>query len=232
MPGRVDAGATDEYVEKDFRLGGNWSNISGIHPTDYECGFCGNQIGTGAGYNTQNGFSVIAICPRCNRPTFFDAEEGRRYPSSVPGKPVSGVTAELADLYDEARYAAGAGAYTAAVMVCRKMLMNIAVDNGADEGLGFEDYINHLGAKRLFSPRMGAFVSHIRTLGNDANHKIALNTEEDALLAIVLVEGLIRHNYELPAKLPKKLGKAVEETPPIERLRGNGRDPNPTGFPH
>lgn len=227
LVGTADGGARDEYEEKDRRLKGEWNNLGGIYPRDYECGYCGKEVGTGTGYYMHNGSSVIAICSRCNRPTFFDTDEGRRYPSSVPGKPVTRVSADLVNLYDEARYAAGAGAYTAAVMVCRKMLMNIAVKEEAEAGWSFEKYIDYLESKHLFSPKMKDFVAYIRTGGNDANHKIAPQTEEDAIAAIEFVGALIRHNYEVPSKVPVKKPKieatVVSESAPA--VRGNG--PNP-----
>jgi hypothetical protein len=115
---------------------------------------------------------------------------------------VSGVPPELADLYDEARYAAGAGAYTAAVMVCRKMLMNIAVREGAKENQKFVQYVDYLGSQGFFSPKMRDFVSYIKDLGNEANHEIAPKSEKDAVATIEFVGALLRHNYEVPSKLP------------------------------
>jgi hypothetical protein len=41
----------------------------------------------------------------------------------------------LNQLYEEARRCTGQGCFTAAVLLCRKMLMNIAVEQGAAEGL-------------------------------------------------------------------------------------------------
>lgn len=105
-------------------------------------------------------------------------------------------------MYDEARDAAGAGAYTAAVMVCRKMLMNIAVREGAKEGLYFAQYIEHLESEGFFSPKAKKFVSYVRELGNEANHAIQPRSEADAVAVIEFVGGLLRHNYDLPAKVP------------------------------
>lgn len=221
--GSADGGARDEYVDNDPRLKGDWVNAGGIFPRDYACGYCGKEVGTGWGYYTHNGSSVIAICSRCNRPTFFDADEGRRYPSTVPGKPVRGISNDLAALYDEARNAAGAGAYTASVMVCRKVLMSIAVQEKAEEGLSFAKYIDHLEAQHLFSPKMKPFVDYIRTLGNEANHEIAPKTEQEAIAAINFVGALLRHNYEEPGNLPPSPGV------PHQVNIGNPPNPKPAG---
>jgi hypothetical protein len=104
-----------------------------------------------------------------------------------------------ADLYDEARRAAGASAFTAAVMACRKILMNVAVSEGADEGLSFAEYVNYLEVQQFFSPKMRSFVDGIRRLGNEANHQIAPKTDQDAIAAIEFVGAVLRHNYEIPA---------------------------------
>ena len=107
---------------------GKWSSPIAIGTIDYECAFCGNQVGTNLGYKTDgNQPSLIALCPRCQHPTFFTERNGGRIPGPTPGEPVMNYPQDLSALYSEARVAAGAGAYTAAVMVCRKMLMNIAV---------------------------------------------------------------------------------------------------------
>ena len=219
----ADGGARDAYPVAKTWLQGDW-NAGHIRPQDYECGFCGNQVGTSQGFSTTGNLaSDIAICPRCNRPTFIEQPGGRRYPSSRPGAPVSGIPQDLADLYDEARDAAGACAYTAAVMVCRKMLMNIAVEKGAKEGLGFVDYVDYLVSKGYTPPDSKEWVDYVRSLGNEANHKIALKDEEDADVAIAFVGMLLRFIYEFPARIRSK-GKGVQsQLPP----RGNPPNPRP-----
>lgn len=185
----------------------SWLHAASVAAADYECGFCGNQVGSNRGYSTTgNGLSIIRICPRCNRPTFFDMTAGsaHRFPGSPPSTPVGNVPRDLAALYQEARQSAGAGAYTGAVMLCRKMLMNIAVQEGAKEGLTFVEYIKYLEDNHYFSPKSKDFVTYIKDLGNEATHEIAPKTEDDALAAIEFVRALLSHNYELPSRVPAK----------------------------
>lgn len=180
-----------------------WSSASAITPRDYHCGFCDNQAGSDRGFSsTDRPESLIYKCPRCGRPTFFETIGGQRYPGSKPGSAIGNCPPELAALYDEAREATGGGAYTAAVMVCRKMLMNIAVREGAKEGLTFVKYIEHLESEGFFSPKAKKFVNYIRELGNEANHAIQPRSEADAMAVIEFVGALLRHNYDLPAKVP------------------------------
>jgi hypothetical protein len=165
----------------------NWAGAYLVTAADYKCGFCDNQIGSSSGYSTTGSWpSIIRICPRCNRPTFFDMTAGstHQFPESLPGTTVGNVPRELAALYQEARQSAGAGAYTGAVMLCRKMLMNIAVQEEAKEGLTFVQYIKYLEDNHYFSPKSKDFVTYIKDLGNEANHEIAPKTQADALAAI------------------------------------------------
>lgn len=199
----ADGGARDACPMPERRPRGDRFYAGQIDPRDDECVSCGNQACTNHGhYMSNNRDSVIAVCPRCNRPTFVEGKEERRYPSSAPGQPVTGVRAEPADLSDEARYAAGAGAYPAAVVACRKMPMNIAVNEEAEPGLGFKQYVDYLGSRRLCSPKVGAFVGYVRDRGTDANHEIEPMTEQDAIAAVEFVGALIRRTYEVPSKLP------------------------------
>lgn len=53
------------------------------------------------------------------------------------GHDLSGLPDDVHDLYDEARLCTSTGAYTSAVLTCRKILMHVAVEKGASEGENF-----------------------------------------------------------------------------------------------
>lgn len=129
----------------------------------------------------------------------------RQFPGNLPGTSIGNVPGELRTLYEEARESAGAGAYTGAVMLCRKMLMNIAVK----EGLVFVQYIKYLEDNHYFSPKSKDFVVYIKNLGNEANHEIAPKTQADAQAAIEFVRALLSHNYELPSRVPAKAKRST-----------------------
>jgi hypothetical protein len=222
---KADGGARDAKPVSSFRLNENWVNAGQINAQDYECGFCGNQIGTDRGFSTAGANpSLIAICPRCRRPTFIEEGTRRMYPSAPLGASVSNAPPDLDALYNEARNAAAANAYTAAVMVCRKMLMNIAVEKGAKERQTFEHYVGYLAEKHYIPPEGEALATYIRTLGGTANHRIALMDRDDAEAAIMFVGMLLRIIYELPALIPAK-AKAPQAGP--DPAPGNGADPKP-----
>jgi hypothetical protein len=120
----------------------------------------------------------------------------------MPGNPVKHVPQELDSLFIEAREATAASAYTAAVMACRKMLMHIAVEKKAKEGLTFLDYVDYLATNGYVPPDGKVWVDYIRKRGNEANHQIVLMNREDAVALIGFVEILLRFIYELPKMVP------------------------------
>jgi hypothetical protein len=74
--------------------------------------------------------------------------------------------------------------YTACALMCRKLLMNLAVENGAKAGEPFESYISYLQENGILNPDMDYFFDRepekIRTLGNDAAHKTKAVTPQNA----------------------------------------------------
>ena len=141
-----------------LRSDGKWRNAESDLPSvAWICGYCNNKVASDRGYptdwpgNTSTTAYCIRICPNCKGPTFFIADGGYS-PSSLPGSPVEHVPADLAALFHEARTSAAAGANTASVMVCRKMLMHIAVEKGAEAGGKFQSYVEYLAAKGYVPP--------------------------------------------------------------------------------
>lgn len=83
------------------------------------------------------------------------------------------------------------------------MLMNIAVEQGAKEGLKFIEYVNHLAEDGYIPPNGKGWVDHIRKKGNEATHEIALMGKGDAEELILFSEMLLKFIYEFPARVPK-----------------------------
>lgn len=54
-------------------------------------------------------------------------------------------------------------AYTAVSLLCRKLLMHVAVDKGAEENLQFVKYVDYLQEKNWVSPAYKDWVDLIRT---------------------------------------------------------------------
>jgi len=65
-------------------------------------------------------------------------------------------------------------AFTATVLCCRKLLMHIGVEKGAEKGKNFIEYVEFLSSKNYIPPDGKEWVDHIRKKGNEANHEIVI----------------------------------------------------------
>jgi hypothetical protein len=89
-------------------------------------------------------------------------------------------------------------------MGCRKLLMHVAVEKGADTGESFVKYIDYLQQKHYTPPSSDDWVDSIRKRGNEANHQIVLMKSTDARDLIAFSEMLLKFIYEFPGKMPAK----------------------------
>jgi hypothetical protein len=188
--------------------GANWSRLQDLPNEAFNCGFCSTKVSSTKGYklgihsDASGGLlGATYICPNCGGPNFF-APGGTRYPSPAFGNSVKHVPPDLDALYNEARRSSSQNCYTGAVLLCRKMLMNIAVQQGAGEGLKFIEYVNFLAEKGFVPPNGKHWVDHIRKKGNEATHEIAIMTDQDAKDLISFIEMLLRFIYEFPSMIP------------------------------
>jgi hypothetical protein len=124
---------------------GAWHLLQNINNKAFVCGFCTHRVSSLSGLNFMlagNPAGTAHVCPNCcGLNQFF---RGIQYPAPALGHSVEHVPPGLSDLYDEARRCTGEGCYTAAVLICRKMLMNIAVEEKAQPGLKFIEYVEYL----------------------------------------------------------------------------------------
>ena len=153
-----------------------WSGRQSIPSYAYSCGFCGNMVSSVLGYKAgtnQDGsgkqIASIVICPYCEGPTFIDMK-GNHLPDVAFGSTVAHVPEKLNAIYDEARKCTSNAAYTAAILLCRKILMHIGVEQGAEEGKTFIFYVNFLADKGYVPPNGKHWVDHIRKKGNEARN--------------------------------------------------------------
>lgn len=190
-------------------LYGNWQNMQTVlPPKNYTCGHmgCGREVGSTKGLifsnsKTSRPEAFIYVCPVCCCPTFFDDLSGSQIPGVSFGRNVESLPRDINELYDEIRKSTSVGAYTSAVMGCRKILMHIAVEKGAKDGLNFIEYVDYLVAQHFAPPNSNPWVDKIRTIGNEANHEIQIMSMNEATELINFVEMLLKFIYEFPAKI-------------------------------
>ena len=137
----------------------------------YVCGHCKKNV-TGVvtgSFNTSQGPIKWLLCP-----SYVDGSvltsKGVLFPYQLFGPEVQGVPEDTNQAYNEARTCFSVNSFTACKLLCRKILMHIAVDKGAQSGDKFEKYINYLENQGFVSPPMKDWVNLIRVNGNEATH--------------------------------------------------------------
>ena len=173
-----------------------WYNPQPLSSKSFECGYCSNRVASASGYGSAAN-QVAHICPHCTNLTYW-GNGVPQTPGPAPGNPVQHLPSGIKALYEEARICAGAGAYTGAVLLCRKLLMNIGVQEGAQEGKTFVHYVDFLANKGYIPPNGKAWVDHIRKKGNEATHEISVMGGTDAAELLTFTEMLLKFIYEFP----------------------------------
>ncbi len=211
---------------------GDWKEPKILESTNYQCAYCGNQVASVLGWYAGSQ-SRIRLCPHCNFPTFFGMTRASlrwiQIPMAPPGRPIGNVPPAIAQLYEEARQSAGVGAYTASVLTCRKMLVDLAVDQGDkyERGKRFFQYVEYLAAKMFAPPQGKDWLDRIKDRGNDATHELGVMGAQDAMLLITFIEMILRLLYEFPAMLAPATPDAV--TVSGKPNLGNTAGPKPMG---
>ncbi|MES2908329.1 MAG: DUF4145 domain-containing protein [Pseudomonadota bacterium] len=182
-----------------------WQQITSPAVRRYVCHYCDHTVAADKGWyaatNVSNVRAWVFACPNCQRPTFFETDH-TQIPSPRIGRSVKGVTdPNVERLYNEARDCSMVGAHTAAALLCRKLLMNIAVQHGAKVGLPFAAYVDYLAANGFVPPNGKGWVDQIRKKGNEATHEIPSINQADAQQLLTFVEMLLRFIYEFPSML-------------------------------
>lgn len=168
----------------------------------YTCGHCGTVV-SGAvvasySYGVQSDEHLIRwlLCPACVDGS-VSTKSGVVYPGVPFGPSIQGLPPEVKSAYREARDCISFNAYTSCELICRKILMHVAVEKGADEGGSFAGYITHLENKGYVTPPMKRWVDLIREHGNRAAHVIENPSRERAESTIMFTAELLRLIYEM-----------------------------------
>jgi len=182
------------------RRSSGWSSIQSVPTREYTCPYCGNRVASQLGWDG-GGVAWIYVCPHCMNPTYF-AEGDVQIPGVAPGRDVPHLPHPVRNGYREARDALAAGAPTASVLVARKLLMNIAVTQGADPGKSFAEYVEYLAEEGYVPPKGEMWVDLIRKKGNEATHELPEMTDVDAGELLTFLEMLLTFIYDFPNRVP------------------------------
>ena len=188
---------------------GSWSNTTPVYQRRFTCGYaeCSREVASNIGWlyktaGNSSGEAYAYVCPMCHGINIFEIKpSNRQTPGISYGRPVEHLPKDIDDLYGEIRNSTSAGAYTSAVLACRKILMHIAVERGAKAGQSFVSYVQYLVEHHYAPPGTEPWVDKIRQSGNEATHEIKIMTADDARELINFTEMLLKFIYEFPAKL-------------------------------
>jgi len=171
-----------------------------------KCSNCNNDVGAheAGRYSYTSGHQIyFVICPICSFGSVIEFD-GSVYPTVPYGDPVEGLPKELESAYNEARNVFSINAFTSCQLICRKILMHIAIDKcKSDEGKTFVEYIDALVNKKLITPLMKPWVDKIRQEGNDATHKLESPSKDDAENILNFTTQLLKTIYEMEVKMNK-----------------------------
>lgn len=183
-----------------------WHGLTESNSKSFICGYCGFNVGDNKAYFSRDedgrvSNNKIYICPKCSKPTYFDSNY-KQYPGVKYGNVVSNINKkEVLDLYEEARSCFSVNSFTSVALCCRKLLMNIAVDLGAEENKKFAYYVGWLDENNYILPNAKSWVDQIRKIGNEATHEIHIIDKKDAEKSLIFIEMLLKLVYEFPNML-------------------------------
>ena len=163
----------------------------------YTCGHCNTKV-SGAvvcAYYAEHTIRWL-LCPNCGNGSVL-AEDGNVYPGVPFGPNIEGLPENVLKAYKEARNCMSVNTFTSCELICRKILMHVAVEKGAKEGDSFTNYLSYLEEKGFITPPMKNWVDLIRQHGNKATHLLESPDKERAESTIMFTAELLRLIYEM-----------------------------------
>ncbi len=172
---------------------------------EYTCGHCDAKVSgavlattnwdVSSGRDTVTHIERWIQCTNCGHGSVICGD------NTIPGLPfgpqLEGLPADLNKAYQEARNCMGVAAFTAAELICRKILMHVAVEKGGDEGKSFASYLTYLENEGYVTPPMKSWVDLIRQHGNQSTHQLEAADKDRAESTVMLTAELLRLVYEM-----------------------------------
>jgi len=172
------------------------------------CGHCGRSIsGHVIALYGRDLPAIVTwvICPICSHGSVLDYD-GITYPPPKFGDSLQGLPTEVAQAYEEARNCMSVKAFSSCTLICRKILMHVAVDKGDTAGKKFAEYIDYLRSGGYTTSVMNDWVEKIREGGNESTHEIPSASEEKAKNVLLFTIQLLRNVYEMKFIADNQMG--------------------------
>lgn len=183
------------------------------------CPFCSGTQAVKIAYTLADYEPPQVLWARCvNCKCGFVINNGAISPAPMPLTAIRGLDPETEVAWQEIRSCLGAGANTAAVHMCRKVLLHIAVEEGLPESddrgwaPSFAACIDYLVERGDVTPRMKPWVDKIRNVGNEGAHELKQIPADKALLVARFTMQLLVVMYEIKADL-EEADTCVEPDP-------------------
>ena len=164
------------------------------HTISHKCGHCGKEV---AGIIVSQNMGVPVhwlACPNCKRGSVLNTDTFA--PEPLLGEDVKGLLETIQKVYIEARKSISSKSYTACELLCRKILMNVAVEKGAPEEKGFAQYIDYMSEEGHVTNTMKPWIKKIKNNGNEATHKINPSNFKGANTTLRFTILLLKNVYE------------------------------------
>ena len=164
----------------------------------YKCAGCERDVSGAvvAEIGTEKGHVRWLQCPICGEGA-VQRKDGCVYPGKVFGPVIEGLPRSVSDGYEEARNCMSVNAFTACELICRTILMYVAVEKGAKENETFVSYIDYLENKGFITPPMKEWVGLIKEHGGKAAHLLEGTDEKRAESTVMFTAELLRLVYEM-----------------------------------
>lgn len=181
--------------------------VSGFEATDANawtqgaCQRCGEGQMAVVAHTTSHPLVKWLRCVSCNRGAVDNF--GTISPQAPPLNVPLGVSGDVLQVWEEARQCLGIGAYCAAVMMCRKLLLHVAVSHGLaakkenGRAPNFYEALEHLQHEGIISAPMRKWADRIKEVGNQQNHEIGAIGTEDAMDVAKFTEKLLELAFEM-----------------------------------
>lgn len=163
------------------------------------CSYCGNITSGAVVARTRDTHRIGVVwlqCPECANGSVKDPD-GTVHPASKFGPKIGGLPERVEEAYEEVRECMSVAAYRACELLCRNLLMYVAVDHGADEGESFVNYIDYLAEQGFVTPPMEDWVDQIRKIGNKRAHELDPPDKSRAESTVMFTAELLRLIYEM-----------------------------------
>lgn len=130
------------------------------------------------------------------------------YPHAVGGKDFPDIPVSIARDADEAHRCGSIGASRAAVVMARRVVQALAIDNGAVANARLVDQIDELAGKGTITDSMRQVAHVVRLSGNDGAHphddpNLDDLDEDDVRDVLLFMDSLLEHVYQIPARVAR-----------------------------